>query len=197
MEKIGVKRLFIAAEIPEEIKDAIEWEILSVKKFFPTWIKLTPRENWHLTISFLGDQEEEKVGTIETAIKEIISEFYPPTVKFTRLHFGPNEENPRMLWVFGESAGLADLKRKIDRRLKKAGIFPEKNNTHFSCHLTLARLGENRFHFPPRALNGFFHASSVVLEESILKRDGAEHRVIKKFSFGQLIPKKDKEDYNE
>lgn len=184
-----IKRLFIAVDPPEEMKEKMEWELLTLKKFFPQNIRFIPKTNWHITLTFLGDQEEEKIPIIEEAISRVTEKFFAPPVYWRRLQFGPTEADPRMIWATGESTGLAELKRKLDNSLKKAGI-EFKTGGKFLPHITISRLGDDRFHMPVKPIDGIFNPAGIFLIESTLKRSGAEYQPLSMFVLRGEEPKR-------
>lgn len=52
-------RLFLALEIPEDIKKSISKQLEPLKKEYPD-IKWVPEQNYHITLFFFGDQYEQK-----------------------------------------------------------------------------------------------------------------------------------------
>jgi 2'-5' RNA ligase len=181
-------RLFVALEIPGEIRDALALVLKELRGFAPLakWVRA---ENLHVTLKFLGETESDKVSAIANALGSIRSE-QPITLEFRGLGFFPNEKRPRVFWVGMESSpNLKILAEEIDQRLSRLG-FPREDRP-FTPHLTLARL--NPPGLPPKlgyavAENssrnfGFFTTREFHLIESKLKSTGAEYTTVQSFSF--------------
>jgi len=175
-----VMRLFIAIELPEEIKKGLSrvQEQLKEGGAGASW---TRPEGVHLTLKFLGEVPEHKVPEIMSGLTAAVA----GTVRF-RVEVGgagafPNVRSPRVLWtgVAGDLPKLAALQAAVDGAMVKLGFEPEDRK--FSPHLTLARIKYLR----PRdnwqkAIEGIrdvnlggFEADRVSLMKSELKPAGA------------------------
>ncbi len=175
------KRLFTAVNLPQEVKYAIEWKLNEMTKFFPGRVHLLPPENWHITVTFLGEQEEEKLPLIYQSVQKASERLIMPEIKLSKIHFGPSENNPRMIWVFGDSPELAEAKKIFDKELAKAEIDFQREND-FIPHITISRLSDDvYFHMPPQPLGESFKAETIDLMESVLKRPVAEYNILEKF----------------
>ena len=65
-------RLFVAINIPDDIKNGIEVEVDNINLENGRWM---PLENWHITVSFLDYQPEEKIPQIIEVIKQTTKSF--------------------------------------------------------------------------------------------------------------------------
>ena len=65
------KRLFIAINLPPEIKKQIQRIIEQINIADNENFRWMPPENWHLTLVFLGDQPDEAISEILSATKTI------------------------------------------------------------------------------------------------------------------------------
>jgi len=128
-------RLFFAVELPTDVQSALG--------------KLRPAESgdyrWpdpsllHLTLAFLGEQPEERLGVLETVAAAAARAAAPGWLKLGEPgSFGPKRA-PRVLWVGldGDIASLNALQSQLDRRLRETGFAIE--DRAFSPHITLAR----------------------------------------------------------
>jgi 2'-5' RNA ligase len=181
-------RLFVAFEIPSEIRDSLAVFLKELRRIAPQ-AKWAGAENLHVTLKFLGETEPARVDTVESALRSIRAA-QPVTLEFRGLRFFPNEKRPRVLWVGMEcSANLKALVEEIDRSMHQLG-FPLENRP-FTPHLTLAR-----FHppgLPPKLGSavtehtsrsfGALTAHEFHLIESKLKSTGAEYTTVQSFPF--------------
>jgi 2'-5' RNA ligase len=192
-----MKRLFIAINLPFEIKEEIVRLVEQIdreKKFSQKQgFRWLTKENWHLTITFLGNQPEEAIPIILQSMEEVSQEYSTIFknsgifIRFEKIIFAPSIR-PRMIWLTTAketSETLNKLKNKLDESLIKSGIYFKKENRQFQGHLTLAR-------FEPRAIKKteilevqdlIFQPKSFDLMESQLFRSGAEYVVIEKINF--------------
>src|SRR3989344_6470860 len=89
-------RLFIAIEIPEEIKDylcGIQQEIANSKNK----IRLVNKGSMHLTLKFLGEVQPPKLDDIKNNLKKIT--FKPFSVVLDNIGVFPNESYIRVVWI--------------------------------------------------------------------------------------------------
>jgi len=179
-------RLFIAIELPEEIKQGIARVQEQLRKTGANagWVR---PEGIHLTLKFLGEVSDTKVQEIMTALAVVQG-----TGKLNLTVEGagafPTVKNPRVLWigVSGDIEKLAVVHASIEDAMEKVGF--EREARKFSPHLTLARVK-----FPKPRDNwqqkiegirdvtiGRFEAGHVSLMKSELTREGAVYTEIGK-----------------
>jgi 2'-5' RNA ligase len=181
-------RLFIAIEIPSDVRNALAALVKELQKIAPKakWVR---PENLHVTLKFLGSTEEEKRDQIEDTLKAIRSP-QPVSLEFRGLGFFPNEKRPRVFWAGMESSvNLRPLGQDIDRAVHQLG-FPLEARP-FTPHLTLARF--NPAGLPPHLASavkqhtsrgfGSLTAREFHLIESRLKPTGAEYTTLQSFPF--------------
>ena len=193
-------RTFIAIEMPEEIKK----ELASVRGELKKRLGNAGRISWakpettHLTLKFLGDVPEEKIKTIEEALRLSARGIKTFNISITGIGGFPNLENPRVLWAGTfESAELKNLHAAIEGSLYAIGF--EKDEKPFSPHLTLARI---KSPFEGKKLSkaikelktdgvpmhsmgrADFIADSVILFKSEIDSKGAVHTPIAKIILG-------------
>lgn len=176
-------RLFTAINIPENIRSLVKKEVdllsgqFSKFRFF-RWVK---EENWHFTLIFLGDQNEEDITKIKESIADL--KFNPIEINLNKIIYGPSLKNPRMIWLSLDDEStriLGDIKDELEKKLENKIVF-QKENRPFQGHLTLARFNiTDRFTLPK--LDIFvpesFLASQVSLVKSVLGKGGAAYEVL-------------------
>ncbi len=174
-EEVTLPRLFVAIDLPEEIKASLSQ--LSCAVPGARWV--SPSEI-HLTLRFIGDVEPQTVAKIKKALSGIQFTSFPLRVAGVG-HFPPRGL-PRVLWLGLEPRPeLMELQQRIESALQQAGVPPEERP--FSPHITLARLKET----PPAAVASFeslhraldsppFPVREYVLYSSVLTPKGAIHR---------------------
>jgi 2'-5' RNA ligase len=130
-------RLFVAAEIPDDVRSVIAEAIDPPMNEVPgaRWV---PPENWHVTVKFLGATEPSTIAWIESQIEEALDECPQVGLEIAGLVFFAPPRRPPMLHVAladpdGELAGLAD---RVAGCLEPT--FPREKRK-FRPHLTLAR----------------------------------------------------------
>lgn len=160
MKKI---RLFISIELSEEVRKEIERFVKKLKRrHWPVrWVAV---ENIHITLAFLGWQEQKlkiKNEKLKTHIKNERTEFEDSIraldlivgclekavegveafeVKIRGIGCFPEFKRPRVVWLglAGELKSLAWLQKQVNQELEKAGFKIEERK--FIPHLTLGRV---------------------------------------------------------
>lgn len=125
-------RLFAGFEIPADLVE----RLALFRAGLPGARWIDP-DNYHLTLRFIGDVDGHVAHEIDTELAEIRPRA-PVAVTFEGFDvFGG--ERPHALIVRAKlTRELADLQAEIERRLRRAGLAPEKRK--FVPHVTLARL---------------------------------------------------------
>ena len=176
------RRLFIAVSLPDDALNLVENELNALTPRFPNSIRFIPRENWHTTLLFLGDQDESEIARIREAMDEVFREFGWEQISFDSILYGPTHHTPRMLWwnaTESTSKNLGVVRDLLARALEKRGVQWEHENRPYHGHVTLARLDE-----PPQDTTLFVSVPassneySVGLFASELSPDGARYSLL-------------------
>lgn len=127
-------RLFIAIEIPEEIKVYIDG-ILSNIDNKTNKIRPVNKNNIHLTLKFLGEIQLNQLELIKEYLHKITFENF--SINLDKIGVFPSEKYIKVIWVGLKPEQLIiKLQNDIDEALKK--LFDRENK--FASHLTLARV---------------------------------------------------------
>ena len=132
-------RTFIAIEIPEETKRAMA-EVQARLKVSGAEASWTRPEGIHLTLKFLGEVPEERVGEITTALVQAVEGRGKFRLPVAGIGVFPNEKNPRVIWVgvSGALDKLMGLQLRVEEQMVRLG-FPQEDR-RFTPHLTLGRV---------------------------------------------------------
>lgn len=121
-------RVFIAVDLPEEIKK----EIKKVQKLLPEFLgKKTEEENLHLTLKFLGEIDEKKIEEIKRRLEEIKEIRFEAEIDALGFF---NEDFIKIIWLHLD--GCEKLQKEVDEKLKD--LLPKEKR--FMSHLTIARV---------------------------------------------------------
>ena len=134
-------RLFIASFFSDVMLDWLMESGLALSELFPARaLRLTNRENLHLTFQFLGEVQGSRLGQISSAIEEAMSDEEEFVVHPGLIGVFPNKFRPRTLWIGLEPAvKFQFLAKKINRSLEKVVHADAKR---FLPHVTLGRFNE-------------------------------------------------------
>jgi 2'-5' RNA ligase len=133
------KRLFIGVPVSsiKAVQKVESWKSNSRMRLNKlNWVK---PENWHITLCFLGDTPDEKVGALKQMIDQAFNEVAAFNSKLEGVGVFPNRRDPNVLWL-----GLNGLQTIIPAH-QKLGDLLRQNDFSFDQkslkpHLTIARM---------------------------------------------------------
>jgi RNA 2',3'-cyclic 3'-phosphodiesterase len=188
-------RLFIAIPLPETVKDEIE---RARRELMPGIsggaVRWTKREQFHLTLKFLGDVPETNVAALVDAVRTAGRKFGPLDLQAKGIGFFPGIHRPRVVWI-----GLTDAAGELP--LLQAGIeaavepfTEEKPEGKFIGHVTLGRvrgmgrqesdlLKEAALAMAERSF-GRWRADAVEIIRSQLSSSGSTYSVLARIATG-------------
>ena len=124
-------RCFVAVELPGHMRE----EIGRLQGGIATdGLRLVKPELVHITIKFLGDVPQEKVGQVAEALGKVT--FAPFPVRVLGMGAFPGRA-VRVVWL-GLEGNFQELYQKVEQALKPLGFAPEVRG--FSPHVTLGRV---------------------------------------------------------
>jgi RNA 2',3'-cyclic 3'-phosphodiesterase len=181
-------RLFIAIELPQDVKDVLVLIQAGFKKAdYP--VKWVEPAGIHLTLKFLGEVPSDKIDPIKAAIEIAAQTVAPLSLALNGTGVFPNPRRTQIVWVglSGDVDRLLLLQKNIESEVSPLGFPTEARPS--SPHLTLGRvrdyaspvqrpsLGElvtgTQFKVTPA-----FKVKSVSLMRSQLSRQGAVYSQI-------------------
>ncbi|MBN1525567.1 MAG: RNA 2',3'-cyclic phosphodiesterase [Spirochaetales bacterium] len=182
----AIIRVFIALPLPVHIAEHLADIGMALKDMF-RGVKPVHAHAVHLTLSFLGEQTEERIEMLKSLMADELLAHSVFTAHLTSAGTFPPYGTPKIIWA-GIDAGagaatndnaLITYQHKVKKLLVENG-FPEADEKRpFHPHLTIAR---NRFAVIPQSvLDGFslntevFEIDTCALFESRLHPWGAEY----------------------
>lgn len=191
------RRLFIAIDLPAEIKTVIRETLQTDKTAYAELYRdarMTPEKDWHMTLLFLGEYPEQAIEAIGHSISDVISKISSPKIAMRILSTAPPHRPPRMIWVTTSAESneiLGAIKESILQDLALHAVRPQGARFEtFNGHITLARLPEGRKiadHTIAFAHEISFTPKTVDLMESRLESTGAAYTVLKSIDFKPSI----------
>lgn len=131
-------RIFIAIELPKEIKDTLA-KLQDKLKNTGADVKWIEPDNIHLTLKFLGEIDEQKLDKIKSILENIAKEQNQFYIRISSIGAFPKISSPRIIWA-GIDKGNSETKeivKLLEGKIEKIGI--PKENRPFSSHITIAR----------------------------------------------------------
>jgi 2'-5' RNA ligase len=181
------RRIFIAINLPQKIKEEL-------KKYqnFDLPIKWVKKENFHITLVFLGYIKDENLPKVIEVTQKVASKYHPFQINIVKVSFAPPKTfPPKMIWAICEkSEELLNLKEDLFSGFSESKIPFLKEEKKFFPHITLGRISKWEFkRLDPEQIPEIdediflsFNVNSVDVMESHLKRGGAEYTILKAFS---------------
>lgn len=184
-------RLFVACEVPDEVKQAIGVTIDTLRSRSGAAVRWIRPEGVHVTLKFLGEVPVKKLPAIKLAIQEATVGHSPFDLEFSNIGTFGGREGLRIMWVgiAGDVLRLEALVRAVNAALAVVGFEPERRP--FRPHLTLGRVRDEistrqraeievavgKMAVPPSG----WRTSQVSLMRSRLTAQGAFYDVIATF----------------
>ena len=178
-------RIFIAALIPPEVRLAIKHYVESIKEKWEG-VRWETWEKFHVTLKFLGEIDESKLGDIEESLRlrgEGVGTFEMAITGFGGF---PNLRRPRVLFVdLSDNNELSKFQLALEERLQDIGFARE--NRKFTPHITVGRTkgySSVRGPFPtPDRIS--FKISEIAIMRSVLHKKGSEHTCLYIFTLNR------------
>jgi 2'-5' RNA ligase len=193
----GRFRLFIAVAISEAVKAKIAEAQAELRRALPEHgIRWTRREQFHLTLKFLGHVDTARVEALGEAIRAACRGFGVLHLSAERVGFFPDLRYPRVVWagVQDQAERLTRLQQAVDAATR--AFTSEQKEERFSGHVTLARikairrpeaeaLGKAAAAMADRAF-GHWTAGQVELMRSVPAPQGASHNALAEIALADL-----------
>jgi 2'-5' RNA ligase len=188
-------RLFVAIDINNDVRAAVaklQQELKSRMKN-RDGLKWVNPELMHLTLKFLGEADEGRIGEINDAVEIACAD--KKAFEFSLSMVGTFGRPVKVLWLGSEnqSAELVKLAGDIEQALEELGF--EKEQRPFGAHLTLARVRDNGVDKNLRQLLKNYpqvqipkiSVDSVCLYKSQLTSDGPVYTLLRKIELKKDI----------
>lgn len=178
-------RLFIALEIPEDIRFKIsEFKDAAVPDSGK--LKWEPIEKIHLTLKFVGDVKDEMVNPIMSSL-DFLNQYEKIKCSLTKFGFFSRHGIPQILWIgLRVDSILYNIVEQLNSNLVKFELPVEERK--FKPHLTLLRIKRR---FPEKWVSDFnsfiipeidFISDNIMLIKSELLPESSKYTVLKKFN---------------
>lgn len=182
-------RTFISIDVNDEVLNSLK-PVQEDLSDTGADLKLIKPQNIHMTLRFLGDVSESRLGVVEEAI-EGITHFEPFEINLEGLGVFPEPSYIRVIWA-GVSKGsdnLCDIKESLESGLSDHGF--SEDDKDFTPHFTIARVKSGKAKDKLNAIveegeDEFFgsvNVDSVELRKSELTSEGPIYSTISKFEF--------------
>jgi len=176
-------RLFIAVELPENIKEIL-YDAEKKIGNESAKVKWVGKKQVHLTLKFLGEIGEDKLSIIKEALSYV--KFKKFRLALGELGWYPGEDRVNVIHI-GVENGKEIFNLHSEVELKLGSLF--KKDERFSVHMTLGRVkfvkDKEKFLGVLRGIkvkNEEFWVDSFSLIKSELNKDGPKYFLIEKYN---------------
>jgi RNA 2',3'-cyclic 3'-phosphodiesterase len=183
-----MRRIFIAVKI--EPRNTLTGMISELKAALKDdKIKWTEPGNFHITLAFLGDTEEDKINAVAKMLKRVCQTSGKFDLFLKGAGIFKSINDPRVLWTgIAPSENLNILFESVRTGLNDAGITIEERK--FNPHLTLGRIKSIKDNGMLKVLiSGYQNVEiqkeeirEVILYESLLFHTGPVYKPLGKFA---------------
>lgn len=167
-------RVFIALDIPSKTRDNLERSANQFKDL-ATGGRFIPKDNYHLTLHFLGNVEPNNLIYIQSAM-DAVKELPAPNLSVSQ--FAVLRASNVVCAKFNKSKSLTDLHEALADNLEKNGFNVERRA--YRPHVTIIR--NYAFSLPfsevTKCVNVYnkpFCAPEIILYESVFQNDGVSY----------------------
>ncbi|MCM2280656.1 MAG: RNA 2',3'-cyclic phosphodiesterase [Bdellovibrionaceae bacterium] len=139
---MATKRLFLALAIdserfPELIVAGRKLRIHADRHEMN--VKWSPPSNWHITLMFLGDVEEDRLPKLGERLFAAAARASAFEIRISGMGAFPDERHARVIWAgTSRSQPILDVQTALETEFGEEGFAPEQREFH--PHLTLGRL---------------------------------------------------------
>ena len=164
-------RLFTCVKIPDELREKIVAFQNEMTKL-PIKAKFVEKENLHLTVTFLGDMNEDKVEYLKSQLDLSVADVKKFNLKLEGLKIIPNENYIRVLGIQVVSEEMPLLIKKV---AKYIGGDHYENTKLTLCRVKIIIDKRRMKEFIEKNRNvkiGEFEVQNVTLMRSTLTRQG-------------------------
>jgi len=134
-------RLFVALNLTKKERQRIHRAARTLREEdLP--VKWVDPDDYHITLKFLGEVEEERVELVEKALEKVAESTMQMDLEISGFGAFPTIRRPRVLWVGVQpSPALRCLKQDVEWALSDHGF--ERETRAFHPHVTLGRAEED------------------------------------------------------
>ena len=171
-------RTFISVDVP--LTDDIE-DVLGEMKRTEN-VRPVPKGQIHLTLKFLGDQDERKVEKLCSSLKDTLNGTEPFDIVVEGVGAFPDMRHPKVVWLgVKDPESLIGLAEKVDSAVKDLKL--KSDDKRFSPHITIGRVNgradlDDLFSRYKGTAFCCFRCDHVDVMKSVLTPKGAIHSVV-------------------
>ena len=194
------RRLFLALNATDPLAESFAPTLKKLKinaDRRETNVKWVSPENYHVTVTFLGDRPEAEIPDIAEIVRKICAETAPFELKIEDVAAFSNEHDARVIYLGVQNKKcLGEFKAALDTSLSRADLLHHIDRREFSPHLTVGRLKNPKSvkdMISPfkRKSFGKLYVDEIILYESKLQGVFAVYSPLARFKLSSKLILKD------
>ena len=178
-------RIFLAINPPADVRRRV-WEATAPLRELSPQVSWIPEPKIHLTLKFIGEVTEDRIGPLVSAMTEMARTHAAPVVHLATVSAFPNFRRPRVIWMgIEQEPRLELLHHDVELACDRQGH--ELDGRPYRPHLTLARVRQPLDVEPLKALRmaakrirftDEFHARTIDVMQSVAGPGGSQYTVV-------------------
>ncbi|MDR0688969.1 MAG: RNA 2',3'-cyclic phosphodiesterase [Spirochaetaceae bacterium] len=187
-------RTFVALELPPEFTRPLYDALVISQERYPGF-RWTRKENYHITLAFLGELDDRGVSLLEEAVQETVQNTEPFSIEAGNIIRLPPRGSPRVIALDIEKGKneIRLLAARFEEILAAIGEkegcpFRKPETRPYTPHLTLARKGGTALEFPRDERNWSIRAHGMIRKVTVYKselyREGPRYTALAVFPLG-------------
>ena len=149
-------------------------------------VRWVDQSNYHITLAFLGEQNESDLEALAERLDEVLPEF---GISVPISHLSPfPESKPKLIAaIIDKTAEIVELHQQVISSISACGLNFDKRK--FLPHITLGRFRHSRNSFVgtiPSNIDIQLRIDEVAIYESVLTSSGAEYEALFRFPLDDL-----------
>ena len=186
------KRIFIAVELSTVVQGKLK-KAQNMLRDCSLNIKWVEKENFHITLKFLGDLSKTQIIEVKDELEEISKKSLPFEISINGLGAFPDIEYPKVIWAGVEKNQnqLINLHQAIERRMINLGFKEESHD--YTPHITLGRVRKKEKNYElisekikrfPFKINAHHLVDGITVMKSELTPEGPIYSPVAEFELG-------------
>ena len=178
------KRIFIAINLPNEIKQDLVHYISKIKKINSNRnFKYVKPEALHITLHYLGYLTLRQIDKVKIMLPEVINDIVKFSLTTDTLSYFPNSNRPRTVYIncVGDIQKASELQKDIGIGIQQLKLAIDKRK--WQTHITICRIKKNEKFTEPdfKTPQLEFKVNTIELMKSKLTPQGAEYTVLESY----------------
>lgn len=180
-------RVFVSIPLPDKEKQKLS--LYQSKFLFDDSFRITPKEDLHLTLVFVGEIFDEELTLLCQSVSNVCQKQESFDIFLSDITYGPNSNEPRLVWIKGPANNfLENLKSDLEKELKEQGISYTHTLKRFQPHVTIARIKKDysKENLPLEKdiatnLKLVFSCHQISIMESTLSKTGSTYDILQSY----------------